>query len=477
MNKLNIFILFSAVVLTLSATAVVVYQQLEISRLYNQNQALSASKSMKDQEISSLRTTNYEQLRKLNESYNERIANMSLSCNQLNASYYEALRALQQATNSLNSSGPELQFDKNVYFTDVEVFWKPIVYVPIAVRVLDPNVKLSLINITVSSSIDSKEVTLAKNAFGIFAGTMHAVVLRLDELISDKDSLNVRYGDFIIAKYRNTRGHLSMASAFFAFPKYVSQGLFVDPNIWKSLDKEGVPIVDYGGAIGVQYNPVTVSQYALALYHAYLDTENTTLREKFLLQANWLVTNAKQKGNFSVWEYNFNWTKYKVTAPWVSAMAQGQGLSVLTRAYVLTGNTTYLDVAETAMKSFEVEMNASGVRYTDSSGIWYEEYADVNAPSSKVLNGFIIALLGLYEYSFLTNSTSGYELFSEGTLTLSVNLYRYDSGSWSHYDLIFNSTASLGYHKLHIDLLKTMHKITGIDVFLQYSDRFQSYIH
>jgi hypothetical protein len=242
------------------------------------------------------------------------------------------------------------------------------------------------------------------------------------------------------------------------------------------FDQEGIPIVDYGGTIGIQYNPVTISQYALAQYQTYLVTKNETFKEKFVLQANWLAKNAKQKDNFSVWEYNFNWPDYYATAPFVSAMAQGEGLSVLTRAYLLTRNATYLDVAETSMKSFEVEMNMSGVRYTDSSGVWFEEIADTENPSSKVLNGFIFALLGLYEYSFVTNSSKGYALFWEGTHTLSANLYRYDTGSWSYYDLLHYSPASLGYHKLHIELLKTMYKLTNLEVFLYYSNKFQSYI-
>jgi len=373
-----------------------------------------------------------------------------------------------------------IYFDRNVYYPSAKVFWEPEVVVPIGVTVIDDNIALDFVIVNISSSVDSKNVTLASVESGLFFGTLLAVGLRLGESISNSSNFNVRYGDVITAEYSDTHWQSTVqTNALFLFPKFVDDKLFGDPiDGWKLFDAEGIPLVDYTlWGQGIQYYPITIAQYALAQYHAYLDSGDITFRDKFLLQANWLARRAEQKGNFSVWESKFDWTIYACTNPWVSAMAQGHGLSVLSRAYVLTGNTTYLDVAETAIRSFEVEMNSSGVRYTDLDGVWYEEYADDGAPSSKVLNGFMFALFGLYEYSFLTNNSKGYALFWEGTHTLSVNLYRYDSGSWSYYDLYDYILVPLYYHKLHIEQLKTMYELTSLEIFLYYSDKFQSYIH
>ena len=258
------------------------------------------------------------------------------------------------------------------------------------------------------------------------------------------------------------------------------EGYFVDstnlessPNI--VFDSKGIPQWNYS-SIGIQYNPVTLSQYALANYHTYLKTKNPTLRQRFLVQAEWLLQNAKQRGNFSVWEYTFDWPSFNCTNPWVSAMAQGQGLSVLIRAYYLTKNVSYLDIANKTVLSFKVDMREGGGRYEDSMGGWCEECADEGAYVGKVLNGFIFALLGLYEYYNGTNNLDAYELFCEGAETVSNNIHRYDSGSWSYYNLLHHGNSSLGYHELHIKQLSTLHEITGDETFLHYSQKFESYI-
>ena len=432
-------------------------------------------------EITNLRNGYDEQIRNLNNTYNERITNLNNTYNMLNTSYYQTLSTLQQVTDSLNFSAPTVQFDKNIYYPYAQVFWKPNVSVPIGVKVVDRNVDLNFVKAKVSSSVDSKEITLAKVNSGVFMGTVFAHGLGLGESISNTSSFNVRYGDVIVAQYFDRfKGSIAVAGALFGFPMYVSDSESVSLDSWKLFDSEGVPLVDIGSHIRIQYNPVTVCCYALANYHMYVTTENSTFREAFLLQAKWLVKNAEQKGNFSVWEYKFDepdyYLHFNLTNPWVSAMAQGLGLSVFSRAYALTGNTTYLDTAETAMRSFDIEMNSGGVRYTDSDGVWFEEYADEGALSGKVLNGFIFALLGLYGYSFLTNSGEAYAMFWEGALTLSANIHRYDSGSWSYYDLLYHYIIPLDYHKGHINQLRIMYELTNIENFLFYSNKFQSYI-
>ena len=257
----------------------------------------------------------------------------------------------------------------------------------------------------------------------------------------------------------------------YRFPKYVMAGMFIDP-IWTLFDENGIAMVDYGGSIGIQYNPVTISQYALYNYHQYFDSGNETAKETFFNQADWLVEHARQKANYTVWEYEFDWNYYNMTDPFVSAMAQGLGVSVLVRAYNLSMNAVYLNTVHSSINAFEVEMDEGGVRYTDSDGIWFEEYADENCKISKVLNGFIFSLFGLYEVSGYSSKAD--ELFWVGTNTLASNIHRYDTGSWSCYDLL-GLKASEGYHKLHVKQLQTMYDITGDEIFLEYSNLFHSY--
>lgn len=87
----------------------------------------------------------------------------------------------------------------------------------------------------------------------------------------------------------------------------------------------------------------------------------------------------------------------KLAAGWLSAMAQGHGMSVLVRAYLATGEINYLHNAELALNSFAVNASAGGVRnYVFDMYPWYEEYPTRDG-GTFVLNGFLYALIGLYD--------------------------------------------------------------------------------
>jgi len=366
--------------------------------------------------------------------------------------------------------------DKLIYHPNITVFQNPLIPTPMQVKVIDGNVNLDFVTVRISSSVESREVNLTKKGSGVFQSRINIVGLRLNETINNITAFQARYGDAITIQYFDSFYTQNItANALFAFPTYVDDYFYKDPSQWKLFDAEGVPLAQYAQPIGTQYNPVTTSQYALALYYKYLETGDTTYKQKFLIQANWLVRTAKVKGNYSVWEYLFDWPIYNLTNPWVSAMAQGQAISVLTRAYTLTQNNTFLEVINTAMGAFEVEKDLGGVRFKDTDGIWFEEYADPGDKDSKVLNGLVFALYGLYEYSFETNSSKGYSLFWIGTNTLEANIHRYDTGYWSYYDLLGN-IASKGYHLIHIEQLDTMYQLTGIELFQFYSNKFRDYL-
>lgn len=207
-----------------------------------------------------------------------------------------------------------------------------------------------------------------------------------------------------------------------------------------SFDQEGIPLRNYGGKIGTQYQPVGIAHYALGNYELYLQTSDVKYKKTFLRQANWLCKNLAIRkisvdSVFGVWEYKFDLDSYLLKAPWPSAMSQGEGISVLLRAYQLTNDEKYLKCAKLALESFEVSLKKGGVRYEDNRGfVWYEEYpAD---PPPHVLNGLIFALFGLYEFYKVTDDSEALNLFNQGIQTLEANLYLYDLGFWSSYSLL-----------------------------------------
>jgi hypothetical protein len=245
---------------------------------------------------------------------------------------------------------------------------------------------------------------------------------------------------------------------------------------WEPVDENGIVMFDYKGDIGFQYNPVIICQCALGDFSAYIQSGEKHNKKRFLKHADWLVENQViTPKKFGVWYYNFNFTKFNCYAPWVSAMAQGQIISVLTRAHFLTNKKIYLEKAELAIGAFEHPIEDMGVLYTDKEGnTFYLEYAC--DPPPLVLNGFITSLIGLYELHQTTASEKAKKLFEEGIHTLKTILADYDTGEWSLYCLNPKKEAKRRYHRLHCRQLFVLYSFTRDPFFLDYAEKWFSYM-
>jgi heparosan-N-sulfate-glucuronate 5-epimerase len=246
-----------------------------------------------------------------------------------------------------------------------------------------------------------------------------------------------------------------------------------------SYDSAGIPQLDYHGRIGVQYNPIAIAQYGLGNYNLWCRTADDGRRQKFFRVADWLSLHLElNSAGLAVWNHHFDW-EYRETlkAPWYSALAQGQGISMLVRAHKESGSARYLNAAERAFASFERTIQQGGVAFTDPSGdLWFEEY--IVSPPTHILNGFIWALWGVYDYALATGKTSAGQLFSRGVRTLLHNLERYDLGFWSLYEQSgtrLPMVASAFYHQLHVVQLRGMHRLTGEHRFAEVAARWQGY--
>jgi heparosan-N-sulfate-glucuronate 5-epimerase len=246
-----------------------------------------------------------------------------------------------------------------------------------------------------------------------------------------------------------------------------------------AYDASGIPQLDYRGKIGLQYNPIAIAQYGLGNYNLFRRSSDPERSRKFFLIADWLSSHLEQNARgLAVWNHHFDW-EYRDTlkAPWYSALAQGQGISVLVRAHKQSGNPRYLDAARSALAVFYRPVAEGGVAFTDDHGdLWFEEY--IVSPPTHILNGFIWAAWGIYDYFLATQDASAEDLFLRAVKTLLHNLDRYDLGFWSLYEQSgtrLPMVASPFYHQLHIVQLRVMHRLTGEDAFAKVADRWESY--
>ena len=95
-----------------------------------------------------------------------------------------------------------------------------------------------------------------------------------------------------------------------------------------AYDQAGIPLLNYHGKVGTQYNPIAIAQYGLGNYNLFHRTGDAERRRKFLAVADWLVTNLEQNlAGLWVWNHHFDWEyRTSLKAPWYSALAQGQGI-------------------------------------------------------------------------------------------------------------------------------------------------------
>ncbi len=86
------------------------------------------------------------------------------------------------------------------------------------------------------------------------------------------------------------------------------------------FDAAGIPLLDYRGQIGRQYNPIAIAQYGLASYNRFRATADVACRAAFLRIADWLVQSLeKNSWGLSVWQHHFDWPyRDLLVAPWYS---------------------------------------------------------------------------------------------------------------------------------------------------------------
>ena len=122
---------------------------------------------------------------------------------------------------------------------------------------------------------------------------------------------------------------------------------------------------------------------------------------------------------------------------------------MLSRAWSRFKEPSYLLAAQQALGIYKAQ-TPSGVRVPTKAGVEYAEYT--YAPSDRILNGFIQALVGLYDYTSITKDPLGLQLFEAGDAEARAEVPRYDTGAWSLYDQYGES--DLNYHELLTEFLQ-----------------------
>ena len=261
----------------------------------------------------------------------------------------------------------------------------------------------------------------------------------------------------------------------------VASGL--DQALINKFDENGIPVnktyIDVTDKEYV-YFPISIGQLGLAIFHTYLKTKEEKDKQRFLKFADWFA----DENNFSEdhklgirWMTDVSLPQYHNPGPWQSTFSQSRGISILLRAYQLTKNIRYKEIAEKALLPFTIPFQEGGVTAFTKWGPFYEEYT--SSVPVLVLNGMIFSLCGIYDFvRAFPEHVQAKNIFDEGVKTLMNILPEYDLKFWSRYNLCYvdwypqTDPATIAYQRLHVTQLIAMYKMTGETIFKQYADRF-----
>jgi heparosan-N-sulfate-glucuronate 5-epimerase len=198
---------------------------------------------------------------------------------------------------------------------------------------------------------------------------------------------------------------------------------------------------------------IEVAQAALGFWERHVEGENVD--REFLFLADWLLEHRSEEEGGVVWRTNLPVPKYGQEPGWISAMGQGQAISVLLRAHKLTGEELYSEVAHRAFPALRLPVAEGGTQSLIDGHPVLEEYP--TAHPCGVLNGWIFALFGVHELATAGGSAEARELFERSAAGLIELLPRYDNGWWSLYSLYDHGRPDLAkpfYQRLHPELLE-----------------------
>lgn len=229
------------------------------------------------------------------------------------------------------------------------------------------------------------------------------------------------------------------------------------------------------------YHPIRIAQYALHMHERLKNGDESALRP-FMKHARWLRDNQVDRfGIPGCYVFPFAWKKYGAEPGWISAMAQGEAISVLLRAEELAPGYGYLGAALRAAEPFRLQVTHGGVVWRDGSGAtFFEEVA--GEPAAHILNGTLFATFGLYD--LMRTGGPGWirGLFDDAVATLLRDLSLFDSGYWSYYSLLASRhghrhVATLKYHAFHIAQLRVLAGMTDDGYFATVAADWLRYQH
>jgi len=255
-------------------------------------------------------------------------------------------------------------------------------------------------------------------------------------------------------------------------------------NYFSKLERDNndIIILDVHGN-ATTYEPGMIAKFVMASYRNYLRTSNNDILLEGLKHSDWLVDNFHCDTTLGYWLLEAPLDSLVVwESPFKSAMTNGLSIFALIQMITYTDRKEeYLQTIECALNSFNYDISDHGVSSITDDYHWFEEYAMQSR--SKVLNGGIFALTGVWAAKEYLNSSLATELFDKMIAAIKLRLPEYDYGHTTLYHTSFltGKYVDFGrpvhgqYNEIHALQLQWLFSLTGNKLFLDYAKKFYKY--
>lgn len=216
-----------------------------------------------------------------------------------------------------------------------------------------------------------------------------------------------------------------------------------------------------------RYHPLSITQYGIVNYYRFLETGDSGYLDRFLSQVSYFKDPSKvnllHNGKSIGLPYTFLFQDLK--APWYSGMTQGSAISFLLRYFEFSRDSTILPtVRKIAHLMLLPEQQGGAISKTPEGLTWIEEYPN-SKRSRHVLNGFINAWIGLYEYClFFPDDTLAFRICDESYYALTHSLDKYEGINGALYNRS-KSYCTNSYVRYQILEMEQLYELTREEIF------------
>ena len=230
-------------------------------------------------------------------------------------------------------------------------------------------------------------------------------------------------------------------------------------------------LYQYFAGEGLQLHPLSIFKKANHL-HGFCERKEPTCDEAALRRIldEMTALAVKRSRGFIAWEYLFYFGGG--VPPWMSGMAQATGIQALGRAAQLLNEPKYAATARRALGAFTTAP-PTGVRTTGPrGGVAYLQYSF--APRLYIFNAFLQSLIGLYDFSNLTDDARARSLYTDAIDEARAEVPYSDVGDWSLYNYAGHES-SRDYHELLREFLDSLCTRKQGAVFCEYAKKYRGY--